>query len=873
MVPELLALALILAYVPARICGDVMSTLTLQGRLVVVDVDYHDSSEPAVDNARFRDTHFVLRDSSGHVWPLHFPDGNKPPQRFGSGVQVEVQVATSQDAVSAAAAGTVADPSSQAGAGQGSGKATRRRLLDSAGSKPHVTGDLRLRGRRMGPSGPSATKVQQHQRHTARTSETVLHSGSHNRSRTAANSTGPTARHRLQEAITHQAHLATAPRRSLTVLDWRLLDPQQPASSSSSSVATAGVVNVRDAELSSDDSVSFSYNSQRLVMDDVSTVIFILDMCGKGPAMSVEELEDVLFDRANNNLQSYMSSCSYGRTRFNRDNVLILGPVPLDCSGTTWDYYGWRTDSCQEGDYWGWQFAAEDWADQNGIDISAYRHRVVVTSANKREWMVNGDVDCSWTGLGSIGPVDNSSHNLDRTVESPPYWPGVYSYAWLSGDHWANPQAWLHELGHNYYLRHAATSECEYCDDTCAMGFCCTSRCFNAPHMWQVGWDSPAQTLDSSSLRPGQTVGLNLKYQRRTTPPATSSGSFMRINAAWAAAGDGAESGISPPSIWVGYRQSADSYDILPADLNSNVSIYWYPGASPLDATVSVRLASLAPGGTWRSSSPLNLSVLWTARVSVKTSVRADLKVCRFTDTVENVADTCWDGLDNDCDGLVDFDDPDCSYDYSSPPVQISSTSPPPPPPIPSSPPPPQQVPPPPPPPPSPPPPPLPTTTSIPGSPTWTGERPAPPPASIPLPDTPVAINLPPAYSGGEATSPTPSPTLQPLRQPPAMPSHNGLTNPPPLATPATPAPSSPATGGRSGQATTDPTPEPVDLTPVSSPGGSSSANSPTGTTDGASHPSPQPSPAPAVVVPPSAVPTMEQAPPPVYGLAKRGKR
>lgn len=62
----------------------------------------------------------------------------------------------------------------------------------------------------------------------------------------------------------------------------------------------------------------------------------------------------------------------------------------------------------------------------------------------------------------------------------------VFSYAWVSGDHWSHPQSWLHELGHNYYLKHASTPDCPYCDDTCAMGFCCTSRCFNAPHMWQV---------------------------------------------------------------------------------------------------------------------------------------------------------------------------------------------------------------------------------------------------------------------------------------------------------------------------------------------------------------------------------------------------
>lgn len=69
---------------------------------------------------------------------------------------------------------------------------------------------------------------------------------------------------------------------------------------------------------------------------------------------------------------------------------------------------------------------------------------------------------------------------------------GVFSYAWVSGDHWDRPQGWLHELGHNYYLHHATSLGCgsAYCDDSCTMGYCCTPRCFNAPHNWQVraGW-------------------------------------------------------------------------------------------------------------------------------------------------------------------------------------------------------------------------------------------------------------------------------------------------------------------------------------------------------------------------------------------------
>lgn len=51
-------------------------------------------------------------------------------------------------------------------------------------------------------------------------------------------------------------------------------------------------------------------------------------------------------------------------------------------------------------------------------------------------------------------------------------------------------------------------------DDSCAMGYCCDNRCFNTPHMWQMGWLSAAE-YDHSSLGVGQTVTLAVAAQVR----------------------------------------------------------------------------------------------------------------------------------------------------------------------------------------------------------------------------------------------------------------------------------------------------------------------------------------------------------------------
>jgi hypothetical protein len=63
----------------------------------------------------------------------------------------------------------------------------------------------------------------------------------------------------------------------------------------------------------------------------------------------------------------------------------------------------------------------------------------------------------------------------------------------------------MHELGHNLWLNHAGsyrpnkvTGQLEYIsyqDDSGAMGFCCTTRCYNAPHAFQLGWSVPLDVL------------------------------------------------------------------------------------------------------------------------------------------------------------------------------------------------------------------------------------------------------------------------------------------------------------------------------------------------------------------------------------------
>ncbi|GLC75997.1 hypothetical protein PLESTF_001716000 [Pleodorina starrii] len=63
-----------------------------------------------------------------------------------------------------------------------------------------------------------------------------------------------------------------------------------------------------------------------------------------------------------------------------------------------------------------------------------------------------------------------------------------------------------------------------------------------------------------------------------------------------------------------------------------------------------------------------------------KTATAATVTVCRALRQVENAGgNSCSDGADNDCDGLVDMADPDCNPNLRSPPLTRAATSPPPP--------------------------------------------------------------------------------------------------------------------------------------------------------------------------------------------------
>ena len=81
------------------------------------------------------------------------------------------------------------------------------------------------------------------------------------------------------------------------------------------------------------------------------------------------------------------------------------------------------------------------------------------------------------------------------------------------------------------------------------MGYCCTDRCPNTPHAWQLGWIT-AQQINGSAIKPGQTLTFSINSQ------AVSRQAGLRITGL---------NGSDP--LFVGYRTKAGGDAPAPVDI------------------------------------------------------------------------------------------------------------------------------------------------------------------------------------------------------------------------------------------------------------------------------------------------------------------
>ncbi|KAJ9514722.1 hypothetical protein QJQ45_028395, partial [Haematococcus lacustris] len=201
-------------------------------------------------------------------------------------------------------------------------------------------------------------------------------------------------------------------------------------------------------------------------------LFLIVAICDQPAAISAEELRSVLFrgpdsDWEEPTLEAYYTACSLGQAALNAETSLVVDGLQLGCEGESQAYGPWSADNCGYSSYMGWAEEASRAAEEQGVELSAFSHRLLVLPSQLYDW---AGPACTWVGLGTIGPAfipwtdppqRRSSrrlreqqggrrgqgltlHNLHnhgyaqgrRSLQQAFSYdqPGAYAYAWVVGD-------------------------------------------------------------------------------------------------------------------------------------------------------------------------------------------------------------------------------------------------------------------------------------------------------------------------------------------------------------------------------------------------------------------------------------------------------
>jgi hypothetical protein len=226
---------------------------------------------------------------------------------------------------------------------------------------------------------------------------------------------------------------------------------------------------------------------------------------------------------------------SFGQLRFPPDSdgdfePDVFGPFSINYSGTSCNYYDWAV-------------AAESAAQAAGVDLSLYRHRVLVLPRH------NDLPGCSWSGIANVGC-------------------GSFCRAWIAEGE--SPMVFAHELGHNLNLAHAGTDpendgqkNSTYGDYSDPMGLSRRWHRFNGAHVDQLGWYETYAGSVTTVLVDGiydiAAIGLD--------PELTGIPHILKI-----------EKPDSGEFYYLSYRQPSGYDDSLSATYTQGINVHRYSG-------------------------------------------------------------------------------------------------------------------------------------------------------------------------------------------------------------------------------------------------------------------------------------------------------
>nr|BAC99309.1 matrix metalloprotease [Chlamydomonas reinhardtii] len=450
---------------------------------------------------------------------------------------------------------------------------------------------------------------------------------------------------------------------------------------------------------------------------DLRTVVFIMDFSDcrmpQAPAVTKERVtRDMLKTSASpaNNLAGYYSTCSYGKTIFNPDNFIVVGPVPMKCAGNipaiprpprpappprppprtistkpappplsrrnaTYEDWWDLSRFCSASEQQAWERAAEAFAQaevaKNPGDPEMQKLARLLQWRTRRRnlFILPSNVRCSWAGYADVTCTSATCSAYVRGYGSA-----------------TTPHVVMHEVMHNYGLEHAGRGFVEYGDQTDVMGDYSKASagllCPNAPNMYRIGWAKPlnepgtpafASDADGPPAFGNLTVAnFTSNWIRGLVIPAqgTRDDNMNVVNVGAAGPELEAERITGVNRYYFSYRvqnRTSGGYDSgITSSFNRKVLVHSYNGIQ------SERVFGFKPnlidwGPNFQSKTSTWTSPFVALRgglggavrvVVVSTSdTQAVVNICRMTETRET---TCNDGFDNDCDGAADDEDGDC---------------------------------------------------------------------------------------------------------------------------------------------------------------------------------------------------------------------
>jgi hypothetical protein len=240
----------------------------------------------------------------------------------------------------------------------------------------------------------------------------------------------------------------------------------------------------------------------------INALTTILQVCNYTPTITPVNLRSVLLNNGSeqnqHTLEEMMSTCSYGKASFNTTITPYIIKVPCKLVDQRRCNY-------------------DDWANYADNYIQHSRKSKLNVSDFDYHIYVLPDISyCKFAGLGTLSPCIPMCR------------------IWISGSVVNEIVVYFHELGHNLGLEHAWYLNDQYGDLSDAMGYCCNTRCLNAPHSQALHWTKAKTDI---KLQP---------YRKVTRLILLKANEYVKIQ-------DFSTTDLDP--IYIQYRKSGGKFD------------------------------------------------------------------------------------------------------------------------------------------------------------------------------------------------------------------------------------------------------------------------------------------------------------------------